>query len=406
MSARTSHALQIPEILCEVLEHFEFDLRTLFSACLVNKAWAEQGLNILWRSHLREGLERLERLSDRRRQFYANKIRSLRMDEKPIQNQDCLDTLNFPRLRTLEVCLGDVHYWNSSRCLVPSLEVFHLYAIGSRVEDYLRQLPECCPNLRELRVSYLGEKLDFDRFEDYLKKLSKLRSVDLDGLSDSTMTDEVLVHLASLPLCELRMCKLITSEIVDLAYKRLGSGNVFSKVTQVDFIMKWHAAAMLLPTLTTLKRLHIHLVSGDMDRGAFHAIGTLKELRDFKLTSGRIDNPLSREEILAIGKLHKLRNLTISSTLILDDSVTDDDMVSFLSSFPEAESININSFYTSIIPSSATIALATTSTRLWSYMISATLDLGFVGTSATPLFPELKAMAFPRLYCSDAPTEW
>jgi hypothetical protein len=89
----------------------------------------------------------------------------------------------------------------------------------------------------------------------------------------------------------------------------------------------------------------------------------------------------------------------------LDDSVTNDDLISFLSSFPEAENIAIEAFQTSLIPSSATIALATTSPQLWYCRFSATLDLSFVDSSTPPLFPNLKRMFNNRLHYPDIPTE-
>jgi hypothetical protein len=78
------------------------------------------------------------------------------------------------------------------------------------------------------------------------------------------------------------------------------------------------------------------------------------------MTHFQIERNVSREEILAIGHLHKLRNLAISGlgALTLDDSVTNDDLVSFLSSFPDAEKIAILIFQTSLITSSAIFASA------------------------------------------------
>jgi hypothetical protein len=295
-----------------------------------------------------------------------------------------------------------------SHYLVPTLEVFQLYGSLARVEGYLRQLPERCPNLRELCVFHLSTPYDFDRLEDYLKKFSKLQSIDLTGMSDRTMTNEVFFHLASIPLNELRMDVPVTSEIIDLAYRRLGTDRLFPNVTQVGLRMECHAATTPLPTLTTLRELKLQLVSADTNHNALQAIGTLTNLTVLHLTTvWEPGKSLSREELLAIAKLHKLRNLRINGydTLVLDNSVMDDDLVSFLSSFPEAESISIDAFRTSLIPSSATIALATTSTRLRNYEFRASWDLGFVESDPPPIFPRLENMYYKRLHCSDVPAE-
>jgi hypothetical protein len=407
MSVQPPNPLAIPEILCEVLNHLRYDSGALFTCCQVNKAWAENSLNILWRSQYRDGMRRLVLLPECRRQFYADKIRSLNEDTCPTEYWYCIETLNFPRLRKLKVFITDRN-WESNHHLVPTLEVFQFYGFKERAEDYLRQLPERCPNLRELRVRRLCDRYDFDRVEDYLRRFSKLQSVNMTGMSHTTMTDEVFFYLARLPLDTFRMDKLVTSEIIDLAYRRLGTDRLFPNVAQVGLRMEWRSATTLLPTLTTLRELELQLVSADTNHNALQAIGTLTNLTVLHLTTAwESGKSLSREELLAIAKLHRLRNLRINGyeTLVLDKSVTDDDLASFLSGFPKAESIEINAFQASLIPSSATIALATTSTRLRNYEFRASWDLGFVESDPPPIFPRLENMYYKRLHCSDIPVE-
>jgi hypothetical protein len=125
MSAQTPYALTIPEILFEVLDHLASDSATLFAACLVNKAWTEPSLDLLWRAHYWNGMERLRSLPECRRQFYADKIRFLSMDKSPIEYRNLIETLDFPRLRTLEVYLIQKN-WYLNHHLVPSLEVLLL----------------------------------------------------------------------------------------------------------------------------------------------------------------------------------------------------------------------------------------------------------------------------------------
>lgn len=288
---------------------------------------------------------------------------------------------------------------------MPTLAEFSLSGTGSQVEEYLRQLPERCPDLRKLRLVRFGIPVDFNHLENYLKSFSKLRSVDLDGISDSAMTNGVFVHLASLPLSELRMKKLITSEMINLAHRQL-AGRLFPNLAHLELRLKWRAAMMLVSTLTVLRELRLDLESADTHHKAFQAIGTLTELRVLVLrTDIEVQRSISREELLIIGKLHKLRDLTISGALTLDNTVIDDDLVSFLSSFPAAESILINAFQASVIPSSATIALATTSTRLQSYAFNAAWDPAFIQPSTPPLFAKLQDMTCKCLHYPDAPAE-
>jgi hypothetical protein len=333
MSAQTPYALTIPEILCGVFDHLVYDTETLFAACLVNRAWAEASLNVLWRSHYLEGMKRLASLPECRRQFYADKIRSLSLEESPIKYRHCIESLNFPRLRTLGVLLTDDNC-NVNHHLVPTLEVFRLYGITPPAEDYLRQLPERCPNLREFCVGHSVNRLDFPRLGDYLEKFPKLRTINLQGMSDSAITDEAFVQLASLPLYKLRMQKFITPKMVNLACRRLNYGSLFPDVDYVDLRMECRAAAMLVPILTTLRKLKLELMPGDTNHEALQAIGTLTNLRELHLAiNSWTGSSIGREGVLAIGKLHWLRSLDIFGRLAwdLDNSMTDDDLVSFFS---------------------------------------------------------------------------
>jgi hypothetical protein len=415
MSAQTPYALTIPEILCEVFDHLEFDKGALFAACQVNKIWAETSLNVLWRSHRLRGMERLASLTESRRQFYADKIRSLPVERCPIEYRHSIETLNFPRLKKLGFALTE----NNENCyhhLVPTLEEFKIAVIlgefrivarASQPEDYLRQLPERCPDLRKLCVLKSRIPIDFSRLKDYLKKFSKLRSIDLGGMSDSAMTNEVVFYLGGLPLSELHMNKLITSEMVDLTDGKI-HGRLFSNAVRLGLRMEWRAATTLVPAFTNLRELKLELVSADTSHETFQAIGTLSQLRGLDLTTVSVSGrDLSRDELLAIGKLHELRNLAISThgTLTLDNSVTDDDLVSFLSSFPEAESIRVHASRVKAIPSSATIALATTSTRLRHYRFDAIWDSDFIQSYTPPLFPRLDDLCCNGLRCTDMPTE-
>lgn len=203
------------------------------------------------------------------------------------------------------------------------------------------------------------------------------------------------------------MRKPITSEMVDLACQRLGSGNLFPDLDYLEAKMEWCVAARLLPGMTMLRELRLDIVPSDSNHKIFQAIGTLIEMRDLYLTiADQTEEVLSREEVLAIGQLHKLRNLTILGTeLTFDELVTDDDLVIFFSSFPEAEDIYVDAFNTNIIPSPAMIALATTSTRLRRYVFKAILDVGFAESSTPPLFPELQSMQYQHLLYRDISVE-
>ncbi|KAH0368604.1 hypothetical protein KCU65_g3809, partial [Aureobasidium melanogenum] len=400
MSDQTPYALTIREILREVFEYLEYDFKTLCSAIRVNKVWSEEGLNILWRKPVEDCSELLASLPEHRRQFYADRICSWILDKSPLSCQKCTLDLDFPRLRRLHLWLAEdnLHFDHQ---LVPTLEEFRLHNFIPEAEEYLQQLPEYCPDLRRFLVGHSAiRRLDFDRLELYLKEFPKLRALDLNGMSDDTMTDKVFLHLASLSLWELRMQKPITSEMVDLACEQLGSGNLFANVHFVELKMEWCAAAKLIPSLTTLRKLRLELVSHDTNYRSFQAIGTLTELRNLHLKIAyQTQRSISREEILAIGQLHNLQSLAIlgGGALTLDESVTDDELVMFFSSFPDADNIYIDAFDNTLIPVSATIALATTSMRLRFYTFMAIWDIEFAESSTPLLFPKLETMQYKLL---------
>lgn len=92
------------------------------------------------------------------------------------------------------------------------------------------------------------------------------------------MTNEVVVYLAGLPLSELHMDKLITSEMVDLTDRQI-RGRLFSTAVRLGLRMEWHAATTLVPTFINLRELKLELVSADTSHETFQAIGTLTQLR-------------------------------------------------------------------------------------------------------------------------------
>lgn len=401
MSEQTPYALTIPEVLHEIFQYLEPDRKALYSASLVNRAWAEECLNVLWHRLSADGARRLASIPTQRRQFYADRIRCWILDMSSTNDQYEICELDFPRLKRVDLWLTNDNSGYDHQ-LVPSLEEFRLYNKSTKTEYILWELPECCPNLRKLCVRSKPQ-IDFDGLEGYLKEFSRLRALDLTGISADTMTDEVFFHLATLLLHELRMRKPITSEMVDLACRRLGSGNLFPDLHCLEAKMEWCISARLLPNMTMLRELRLDLVSSDTNHKSFQAIGTLTELRELYLKLAyQTEKILSREEVLAIGQLHKLRDLEVlGNSLIFDELVTGDDLVVFFSSFPEAENIYVDAFNTNIIPNPAIIALARTSTRLRHCVFKANWDVSFAESSTPPLFPELQSMQYQHLLYRD-----
>lgn len=126
MSDQIPFALTIPEILREMLQHLEPDRKALCSVDRVNRAWAEEGLNILWHHLIMDGARRLASVSKHRRQFYADKLRSWDRDLSSIEYQYHMRKLNFPRLKRVDLWLTKDNL-GCNHQLVPNLEDFRLH---------------------------------------------------------------------------------------------------------------------------------------------------------------------------------------------------------------------------------------------------------------------------------------
>ena len=115
------HALVLPEILRMILECLEDNEDALLSVILVNRMWAEEGLNIYWRA---PPVVALAAVPHDRRQYYADKIEELDFWDEEAKHSVHFVDLAFPRLSWLDMCsLEDTPL---SQYMVPKLERFFL----------------------------------------------------------------------------------------------------------------------------------------------------------------------------------------------------------------------------------------------------------------------------------------
>jgi hypothetical protein len=92
-----------PEILHGLFDHLQRHKDALNNASRVNKIWAEQGLNAIWRKRGRGAANPVgcHAPSLYRRQFYANRIHYWRLGQYHLENDSMFGHLRFPVLGNL-----------------------------------------------------------------------------------------------------------------------------------------------------------------------------------------------------------------------------------------------------------------------------------------------------------------
>ncbi|KAH9906918.1 hypothetical protein F4778DRAFT_604019 [Xylariomycetidae sp. FL2044] len=142
-------ALNLPEILDNILRHLEQDHPTLVNVIRVNRYWNVFGVRILW--NLVPDAKLCAIQCPRRRQMYASNVRHLRV-HLPLHNPVLASLLNtqLDRLNTLS--LYNQHNQASHEDIPPQLfppSLEHFYAFGADIScTALRKLTSNCHRLK------------------------------------------------------------------------------------------------------------------------------------------------------------------------------------------------------------------------------------------------------------------
>jgi hypothetical protein len=175
-------ALGIPEIVCEILAQLGSSghLATLAAAARVNRVWFRQALDLLWQRPPEHAFLCVDEVDDgdvsgevygisstdvvARRQFYANKVRSLTANH----NVALFRPLAFPQLREARV-VEPWHYrrdFARSTAIAPLVRSPLLERLHTKFDAGVAALlAEVRPRLRELGVLGIEDDLD-DSSED------------------------------------------------------------------------------------------------------------------------------------------------------------------------------------------------------------------------------------------------
>lgn len=156
----------LPEIL-GLIFNYTHGLGTLCVYAQVNRVWAKEAVNLIWATDIKEqGIAALTAVEDvERRQYYANKIRSL-----TFPYVDCfhyqLEKILFPRLQHVALGISGGHGFYSGfderrylQYLQPALQSIELYSptsINGRLKEEKLSLWGVSPStqfLHEIQVS-------------------------------------------------------------------------------------------------------------------------------------------------------------------------------------------------------------------------------------------------------------
>ncbi|KAH7055927.1 hypothetical protein B0J12DRAFT_656271 [Macrophomina phaseolina] len=213
MEPASSQALGIAHVVANILhrqvEHFQqVNGHTAFRLsqfALVNKLWADEATEMIW-AHLDE-LAPLERVKPERRQYYAAKIRSLKvvLDPRSPPATACLSGLALPRLREVEL----MFYYDATLQHIPPVLTSEVRAVTvhfsprclARACDYaFEAMMTRCHHLETLK--YIGPSRHLDPVK-LLSLMSSQRQTLLDvrihmadSLSQHSLTEDITTHLA------------------------------------------------------------------------------------------------------------------------------------------------------------------------------------------------------------------
>ena len=385
------NALELREILLQVLEYLADDKESLLQAILVNKTWAEEGTNVLWREPL---VKHLASVPESRRQIYAEKVYTLDFagDEDSI-NHEAFRHLRFPRLKRLNLDSYRPRdggtFW-IRQYLQPSLEEFKFYG-GKLAEDLLDALTSQCPRLREIIIDHPHNQLDPERFLEFLKQRQSLQSMTFLYGMDGLITNEMFLHVAGRDNLEsLCLGRSFDRATIEDALER--TLVPFKHLRQLYLSLESNAVPSLLSSLKSVVRLGLKIE--DDKRDVLPIIASMKDLRTLEVTFRR-SQALSSASILALGGLTQLRKLVIQPSPVETadlraSTLADQDFIQLVSNLRHLQSLK---FEVQCNLSVAVIhSLGIHCASLESCEMLGSYELQALDDTPIPLFPQLRVL--------------
>ncbi|KAG9511906.1 hypothetical protein KCV07_g9841, partial [Aureobasidium melanogenum] len=438
---------QLPtELQLMVMSYIKHPL-TLYAMARVNTTWNAYAVDQLWARPPERALKRLAViLPESRRQFLANKVQALSLQE----NQFAFEAMNFGSLRSLSFghrCSG---HMNHAPFIQPSLHSLSYYGDHTFTEESINLVYQRCPDLHSLRVH---DRLPIDSalFVNLLQTRRHLKLLALGYRFDQRIADDVLAcligpisekledltilcplnhinpsrlsqlirstrvlrkldmgHLpsdASEPLSTL--CNLDTLEELELGH-RITSEQLSFQDQQQNNILPFRNirdlslsgdAQALSRLLSSRSIITLALNVEDPDESFYTAIGSMTQLTSLDITlppSGDV----GQEGLGKLRMLRELRRFKMSKSEtgeILEDMLqlpwmTDSLFEEFVASYPLLEQLYLDWDLSDQLTEAAIGSLAKSCPRLRRMMLMWEHDLEDYKLEQ-PLFPEMQFLA-------------
>ena len=390
-SAACSQALALPEIVAAILEKLHHT-KALFAALRVNRLWADEATRILWRVDPPVwGLVQISNVE--RRQYYANQVLSLNLDEPDSCELDQLLNTRFPRLTKLSsLHLHERQQQYLYHFLQPTLRSFGCIGYGLRLE-LLLQIAAQCPDLPKPSLGWMqGPLLLRDLFR-FLDLMPSLTHISLHYVGDA----DLYLHLASRPnLQELRISGPTLTE--DATVRMLATvTNPYPKLRRLRWPTHGKAFRCLARHLSSLNVLELTLV--DTSDDIFFAISDCTNLETIHVTVAT-DSHVPAEGLLAVArKCSHLRVFDLLSTPITKvdgRSITDDIIRQVATYLPTMTCFRLD--IQTNLTVMALLYLGDRCTKLTECHLQGDFNLEQLGRlNSAPLFPQLKGLMLHRI---------
>ena len=389
MSAACSQALGLPEIVAAILEQLHHR-KSLFAALQVNRLWADEATMVLWRVDPPvQGLVQISNVE--RRQYYANKISSLRITWPDESEWDQLLNTCFPRLSNLSTSMLDEA---QEQCLYhflqPTLRKLGCFGWPLRF-GFLLQIATRCPDLSVLSLTWppeLAPTCDLVWFLDLMPSLTQISLYNIANV-------EIYLHLASRP--NLQKLSITGPTLTENATMRILATvtNPYLELRCLNWRAQGKGFHCLARHLSSLNVLELVLVDPSDD--ILFAISDCTNLArmDVRLAT---DSHVPAEGLLAVArKCSQLRFFILCGTAKVDGrSITDDVIRQVVTYLPTMTSFKIDIRMTLTI--TALICLGEQCTKLEGFYLRGDFDLEQLWRpNLAPLFPRLKCLELRKV---------
>lgn len=291
---------------------------TLAAAARVNSIWFETATRTLWRfERLGPRLEHFNKIRTERRQFYASRLTSIKIEHRSGQKPS-IKALSFPRRRAIHVGqVGSMSGPSSDlikRYLCPSIVSISLCKWFANFNlDILNTIKSECPRLRSLELNVINIFEDTDitpeDFNDFFrsKSLESLKITIGPPLVDKDLIS-ILGKMETLK--KLSMTLLLWQQTIP----DFGSDEVpFKNLQQVDLKLDRNAVRSATKAIWHASKVKLHIMMTGTFRKTtmFKNLKYMKNCRDLTLIFEGNNTYLDEEDLCNLNTLKRLEYLVL-----------------------------------------------------------------------------------------------